>query len=41
MKITLEHISTRHCNIVHKPILLLQAMKTLDAKAAVDKEWES
>ena len=33
------HNSTRHCNIVHKPILLLQTI--LDAKAAVDKEWES
>ena len=27
-------------NLVHKFILMLQAMKTPDAKAAVDKEWE-
>ena len=33
------HNSTRHCNIVNKPILLLQTI--LDAKAAVDKEWEN
>ena len=27
-------------NPVHKFVLLLQAMKILDAQAAVDKEWE-
>ena len=41
MKITLLkwHNSTRHCDVVHRLILQLQAMKTPDAKAAVDKEW--
>ena len=29
-----------HYNLVHKFILLPQAMKILDAKAAVDKEWK-
>ena len=32
--------SLRHCNLVHKPTLILHAMKFLDAKAAVDKECE-
>ena len=27
-------------NLVHKPVPIPQAMKILDAKAAVDKEWE-
>ena len=29
-----------HCNLVHKSILIPQAMKIADAKAAVDKEWK-
>ena len=29
-----------HYNLVHKFIPMLQAKKILDAKAAVDKEWE-
>ena len=29
-----------HCNLVHKIILMPQAMKIPDAKAAVDKEWK-
>ena len=39
MEITLlkGHNSMSHCNVVHKPVPLLQAMKTPDAKAAVDK----
>ena len=32
--------SLKHCNLVHKSILLPQAMKIPTAKAAVDKEWE-
>ena len=32
--------SLSHHNLVHKFILVHQAMKSLDAKAAVDKEWE-
>ena len=32
--------SLTHENIVHKFIRMLQANKILDAKAAVDKEWE-
>ena len=32
--------SLQHYNLVHKFILLLQAMKIPAAKAAVDKEWE-
>ena len=35
------HNSTKHCDVVHRLILQLQAMKTPDAKAAVDKEWEN
>ena len=31
---------TSHCKMVHKSILMLQAMKIADAKAAVDKEWK-
>ena len=30
-----------HYNLVHKFIPMLQAMKNPDAKAAVDKEWET
>ena len=33
--------SLRHCNLVHKFIPLPQAMKTPDAKAVVEKEWEN
>ena len=33
--------SLTHYNLVHKPIPIPQAMKISDAKAAVDKEWES
>ena len=33
-------ISMVHDNLVHEFIPLFQAMKTLDAKAAVDKEWK-
>ena len=33
--------SINHCNLVHKFITILQAMKIPDAKAAVDKEWEN
>ena len=29
-----------HTNVVYKIFPMLQAMKILDAKAAVDKEWE-
>ena len=29
-----------HNNLVHKFIPMPQAMKILDAKAAVDKEWK-
>ena len=32
--------SLQHYNLVHKFILMLQAMKIPAAKAAVDKEWE-
>ena len=32
--------SLQHYNLVHKPILMPQAMKIPAAKAAVDKEWE-
>ena len=32
--------SLQHCNLVHKFILVPQAMKIPAAKAAVDKEWE-
>ena len=32
--------SLSHYNLVHKLVLMLQAMKILDAKPAVDKEWE-
>ena len=32
--------SLQHCNLVHKFILMSQAMKIPAAKAAVDKEWE-
>ena len=31
--------SLNHCNLVHKFIPMLQAMKIPDAKAAVNKEW--
>ena len=34
-----EFKSLTHCNLVHKPILILHAMKCPNAKAAVDKEW--
>ena len=33
--------SLQHYNLVHKFILMPQAMKILAAKAAVDKEWEN
>ena len=32
--------SLQHCDLVHKFIPMLQAMKIPAAKAAVDKEWE-
>ena len=32
--------SLSHCNLVYKFVLMPQAMKIPDAKAAVDKEWE-
>ena len=32
--------SSQHCNLVHKFVHVLQAMKIPTAKAAVDKEWE-
>ena len=32
--------SLQHCNLAHKFILMLQAMKIPAAKTAVDKEWE-
>ena len=32
--------SLQHYNLVHKFIPIPQAMKILEAKAAVDKEWE-
>ena len=32
--------SLNHYNLVHKFILMLQAMKVPDTKAAVEKEWE-
>ena len=32
--------SIHHYNLVHKFIPMLQAMKTLEAKAAVDKVWK-
>ena len=32
--------SLSHYNLVHKPAPIRQAMRILDAKAAVDKEWE-
>ena len=35
-----EDNSLQHCNLVHKFIPILQAMKIPAAKAAVDKEWE-
>ena len=33
--------SLQHYNLVHKLIPMLEAMKTPDAKAAVEKEWEN
>ena len=35
-----EFNSLTHCNVVHKFVPVLPAMKILDAKAAVNKEWE-
>ena len=35
-----EYTSMSHYNLVHKLIPMPQAMKTPDAKAAVDKQWE-
>ena len=32
--------SMSHCNLVHKFILMPQAMKILDGKSAVDNEWK-
>ena len=32
--------SLQHYNLVHKFLLMPQAVKILAAKAAVDKEWE-
>ena len=29
-----------HCNLLHKFIPVLQAMKIVDVNAAVDKEWK-
>ena len=43
MKITLlkkVNNSLSHRSLVHKHILLLQALKTPDAKATVDRKWE-
>ena len=43
MRIILQEkwtISLQHDNLVHKFILMPQAMKIPAAKAAVDKEWE-
>ena len=34
------YTSMTHYNLVHNFILLPQAMKIPDAKAAVDKEWK-
>ena len=28
-----------HCNLVHKPISMHQALNIQDARAAVDKDW--
>ena len=36
-----EFDSLTHYNVVHKFVPVLQAMKILDAKAAVNKEWRS
>ena len=36
-----ELIHVNHDNLVHKLILMPQAMKIPDAKAAVDKGWEN
>ena len=33
--------SVTHHNLVHKPIPLPEAMKIHDAKAAVDKKWDT
>ena len=33
--------SMQHCNLVHKFILMPQAMKIPAAKEAVDKEWKN
>ena len=33
------YISMTHYNLVHKVIPMPQAMRILDAKVAVDKEW--
>ena len=33
--------SRQHCNLVHKFIPVLQAMKIPAATAAMDKEWEN
>ena len=34
------HNSLSHYNLAHKFILMSQAIQILEAKAAVDKEWE-
>ena len=40
-KIALQKFnSSSHCNFVHKISPMLEAMKILDAEAAVGKEWE-
>ena len=35
------HVSMSHNNMTYKPIPKPKAMKILDAKAALDKEWEN
>ena len=35
-----SHVSMSYYDMVHKPIPIPKAMKILDAKAALDKEWE-
>ena len=33
------HVSMSHNNMVHKPVPIPKAMRTFEAKAALDKEW--
>ena len=35
------HVSMSHYNLVHKLISIPKAMKSPEAKAALDKEWET